>query len=377
MIKRFSHYFYNKIQRESLQIDLFISMQKGVLIHIIPKLTNGGAETVLAQLVKEFDKKGIHQIVVTTQGTDKDYHYNTVASLCEVVHASKSKGAVKAVFQKHPNAVLLAWMYEAIFKAHLWKISFQTQHKILWNIRRSNFEKNKWIQKAILYFYGFYARWRKINVIYCAYKAQKAHQSFFFPKKNAVVIQNRWAKEQQIDRAKHQTEIKHNILYVGRYNLAKGPDRLLRIAKNVLPQHPNYILNIAGSGWMDVNIPFPIKHQVKRLGNIKDLIPLYQNSDCLLLTSYTEGYPNVLVEAAVCGTPIISFAVGDAGSILSDYPLGKLAKSEEDFSQKLNHLLKKRTTQEARINAATKARKNFRFAVTVQAYEKFIFHDAS
>ena len=43
-------------------------MQKGVLIHIIPKLTNGGAENVLVRIVDEFnyDKK---QIVVTIQGS--------------------------------------------------------------------------------------------------------------------------------------------------------------------------------------------------------------------------------------------------------------------------------------------------------------------
>lgn len=347
------------------------------LIHIIPTLENGGAETVLARLVSEFNKKEILQVVITTQGSDKDHHYNTIASHCEVIHANKSKIAVKNAFQKYSNAVILAWMYEAIFKAHIWQNSFRSRHKIIWNIRRSYFEKNKWIQKSILHFYGIYARWKGIRVIYCAYEAQKAHKPFFFPKKNAVVIQNGWAKEQQIDAVKHNSETKKSILYVGRYHLAKGPDRLLRIAENVLPKHPNYSLNIAGGGWTDINIPLSIKHQVSCLGNIGDLIPLYQNSDCLILTSYTEGYPNALVEAAVCGTPIVSFAVGDAGSILNNYPFGKLATTEEDFCQKLDHALKKLPTFEARKIAATKARKTFRFATTVEAYEKFIFNDAS
>ena len=38
------------------------------IIHIIPTLQNGGAETVLARIVEEFSKNNVEQIVITLQG---------------------------------------------------------------------------------------------------------------------------------------------------------------------------------------------------------------------------------------------------------------------------------------------------------------------
>lgn len=50
-----------------------------------------------------------------------------------------------------------------------------------------------------------------------------------------------------------------------------------------------------------------------------DELPFYYNSaDVLLLTSLSEGSPNVLKEAMACNTPIVSVNVGDAKDILSD-----------------------------------------------------------
>ena len=46
------------------------------LIHIIPTLQNGGAETVLARIVEEFSKNNVEQIVITLQGSTHDFHYD-------------------------------------------------------------------------------------------------------------------------------------------------------------------------------------------------------------------------------------------------------------------------------------------------------------
>ncbi len=49
------------------------------------------------------------------------------------------------------------------------------------------------------------------------------------------------------------------LLYVGRYNLAKGPDRLIDIALKYFEKNNTSKLIIAGGGWNKKQIPNVIK----------------------------------------------------------------------------------------------------------------------
>ncbi|MNY39054.1 alpha-1,4-N-acetyl-D-galactosaminyltransferase [compost metagenome] len=51
------------------------------------------------------------------------------------------------------------------------------------------------------------------------------------------------------------------------------------------------------------------KHGIKYTYEYKcnDMVALYNRARVTILTSYYEGYPNVLVESIACGTPVVSF----------------------------------------------------------------------
>ena len=66
---------------------------------------------------------------------------------------------------------------------------------------------------------------------------------------------------------------------------------------------------VVGTGWEDVvktaqNMGVSIEHH--KLVDDSKLESLYQNSDCLLVTGFTEGGPLPLLEALSCGIPVIS-----------------------------------------------------------------------
>ena len=343
------------------------------LIHIIPTLENGGAETVLSRLVEEFAKDGVKQFVISLQGNENDFNHAQIAGHCTVIHAKENSSVVREIFLNHPEAKIVAWMYKSILKAHQWRSKFSTDHKIIWNIRRSSFRPKEIYHKASLFFFGIYSKWMKTSIIYCAFQAEIMHNRYGFYKGKSKVIQNRLAKKVELDNIGNSGIEGEYVLYVGRHNHAKGPDRLLDIAQTFLPKNPAFSLVIAGSGWTKEMIPSSLTKQVILLGNVKELVPLYTHATALLFTSYTEGYPNVLVEAAVCGTPVIGFPAGDSPSILADHSLGELVSSKTDFCLQLQQQIKIPPSLKERDNASKMALANFNFTQTYQAYHNFIF----
>lgn len=62
-----------------------------------------------------------------------------------------------------------------------------------------------------------------------------------------------------------------------------------------------------------------LEEQVAFVGWQSDLPSYYKTADCLLVTSWFEGYGRVFVESAASGCPVISFDVGAAGEVLGQW----------------------------------------------------------
>ena len=105
----------------------------------------------------------------------------------------------------------------------------------------------------------------------------------------------------------------HNkqIVYVGRLSQEKGVMRLIRIWQRMEKNLPEYTLNIYGVGHMrDKMESFIQEHHLQRVvfkGYTRDVANIYSNADLCLMTSETEGFGMVLIEAMYYGVPCVSF----------------------------------------------------------------------
>jgi glycosyltransferase involved in cell wall biosynthesis len=355
-------------------IKLEIQVKK-TIFHIIPKLTNGGAETVLARLVEEFSKKNVEQVVISIQGNEDDFNYSKIAQFSQVIHVKEDFSPVKEVFQNYPEATVLAWMYKGVLKAHQWKSKFNTQQKIFWNIRHSSFRWNQIYQKLALFAFSFYSHLKQPKIIYCSYRAREVHEMYFFSKKNSVVIQNRLAKKQNLNPLEvNEVDEKTDpfFLYVGRYDPIKGPKRLVQITRTFFLENPKINLKIAGSGWTIDKIPKQIRDRVFLLGNVKNIYSLYHSAKALLFTSHAEGYPNVLVEAVVSGTPIVGFEAGDSKLILDNYKFGYSVNTRSKFIDKLGFVLNNTIPEDEKEEEISRQQKLLDFRITAQEYLRFL-----
>ena len=103
------------------------------------------------------------------------------------------------------------------------------------------------------------------------------------------------------------------LLYVGRLAAAKGLPILLQGIANLKHTHPNLSLVVVGDG----GERFELEAMAARLGIVRhvDFVgyqsrsavrEYLQHSDALVLPSFAEGVPVVLMEAMAAGVPVVS-----------------------------------------------------------------------
>ncbi|MCA9042938.1 MAG: glycosyltransferase [Planctomycetaceae bacterium] len=115
------------------------------------------------------------------------------------------------------------------------------------------------------------------------------------------------------------------LVWVGRMVSIKGLDLLIDAFQRVCAQRPQARLYLLGDGPSRQEV----EQQAKRLG-IEDKVTCvgsvghdqiadwYRASDLCVLSSHSEGLPNVLRESLACGTPFVSTDVGSIREIADE-----------------------------------------------------------
>ena len=101
------------------------------------------------------------------------------------------------------------------------------------------------------------------------------------------------------------------FITTGRLSQQKGHWHLIRVFAQLVKKHPNCELCILGEGplrpYLEMLVSgYNIKNNVHLPGFVNDTLNYYQQPACFVLSSLYEGLPNVVIEAMMCGMPIIS-----------------------------------------------------------------------
>lgn len=131
--------------------------------------------------------------------------------------------------------------------------------------------------------------------------------------------------------AKYDDQVYFNIVNVARTEKVKGQDLLLKALKQI--NDPHIKLHIAGDGSQLENLKalarqLDLAPQITFHGFMtqKQLRNLYRRMNLAVLTSYSESFPLVLLEAADNQLPILSTDVGDIHKMIPDQKHGFIAK---------------------------------------------------
>jgi glycosyltransferase involved in cell wall biosynthesis len=138
---------------------------------------------------------------------------------------------------------------------------------------------------------------------------------------NALVLEKYGHAVSGRERRPPDTSKQVELLNVGRLSPEKGQDLLLRAVARLVPQFPNVRLYFAGTGPMErtlraLTAELGLDSRVEFLGFVEDMPALYSRADLVVQSSLTEGLPNVILEAAYLGVPILATDVGGTREVV-------------------------------------------------------------
>lgn len=129
------------------------------------------------------------------------------------------------------------------------------------------------------------------------------------------------------------------LLYPARINKVKRQVEVVRHLKDKLDRRIHILFAGEGPYYQDLQMEIGDDARFKSLGFRSDVTALLQKCDYMMLFSSQEGLPITLIEAAMCGTPIVCNNVG--GNCEIAYP-GKnafIANDWDELAKRLNCLL--------------------------------------
>lgn len=125
------------------------------------------------------------------------------------------------------------------------------------------------------------------------------------------------------------------LIFVGRLEVQKGVDLLLREVERILGALPGYRLELVGDGswrgaWERWREGSEYGDRVEIMGKRGDIMERMRGADLLLLPTRYEGMPNVVLEAMSVGLPVATMRVEGVSALLGE-GLGAQSVEREDW----------------------------------------------
>lgn len=304
-------------------------MSKPTMVHVITNFAGvGGAEMMLSRLIQATEQQYQHVIIALMKTSAV---YQSTLDRCQTHYALGWNGLntfgtiqkLRALLKQLTPQTVQCWMYHANVLTSLSVIGLKQKPKVIWGIHHSLASpKDESISTKLALVLSKLLSAQPQAIIYCAHSSMQQHQSFGFHNPNSHVIAN----GVYLDKFQPNPELHDPIVigFAGRYHPAKGYPYLFETMAKLKDQP--VVFRIAGGG-ASLNNP-EVKalfeqyqldqNKVELLDQVSDMPAFYQSIDAFLMTSITEGFPNVLVEALASGLPCISTDVGDASYIVQE-----------------------------------------------------------
>ena len=373
-------------------------MKKEIYITAL-HLSHGGVEMAISLMSSAFVKKGYSVTILSLYdlGTPA-YKIAPEVKIEYLTKVSPNREAFKeAIKSKNPFRILK----EGLYAVRVLRLKKTALVKRIKKIRDGIIISTRNEHSVLLSQYG------NENVL----KIAQLHHDHLFEKKLLSDIQNRYQNidyftlltdqltqeiRELIKEKNHKTRCvtlenfledqnfsvdfekkEKKVLAVGRLHPVKGFDRLLELWKDLSPRHPDWELILVGDGEEEKNLKEISKKtglsSVRFTGALDHgaVLDLMKKSSIYAMTSLSEGFPFVLIEAMSCGLPAVAYDVRvGPRAIIEDGSCGYLIEdgNKEAFFHAMEKLMEDTDTRLAFSKNAFEHAKNFTEEKIVQKW---------
>lgn len=391
-----SYLYCSKRIVKSLKICIFYLINKSSvwslkmpkkLIFFVKDFIVGGVEQVLVTTLNELSEQGYEILVVWTGYLEKNHLYQQINpcikqldtnDIWHLVEEDKPKFGVKKimyVFKKNLNLYLLRNIGKYIpdFENYDYLIDFKNGSSKVCNI------KSYPHQKKIVWIHGAFSRFLKKNKfssykllsydkIVCLTESFKQQLISRFPnvRDKVFVVRNPFdIKLIQQKANENNAEIKNYqpyFLHVSRIVADKDIQTMLKAYKDFYERTKSSVnLVLLGNGdlfehYQNVVKRWKLQEKIFLLGNKSNPFQWMKNAEALILSSFNEGLPTVLIEGQICQTMVISSDCEDGpDEILENGDSGILfeVSNAQMLSEILQQYQNKKIDKAKYINKAT------------------------
>lgn len=189
-------------------------------------------------------------------------------------------------------------------------LGFLRKHRVLISIR-TNPERYEETLKGRLVLKVMKFLYRYADVVICNTKElEDILLSMGFVFRDLRVVNN-LIDTKKIQLQQTTVTSKKTLIFCGRFNKVKNIESIIEIMNIIYKKDNNFKLVLIGDGQELDNIKklvssYNLDEFVHFVGKVENPFNYFYNGSVLLLTSFYEGSPNVIIEALACGIPVIS-----------------------------------------------------------------------
>jgi glycosyltransferase involved in cell wall biosynthesis len=313
-------------------------VSKKTIIHIIVGLNDGGAEAVMYRLCSADSQ---HQHIVISMMDEGKYGQLLRDAAVDVHCLGMPRGRVtlRGIYRLcrylllYKPSVVQTWMYHADLLGGV-MAKLLGVRRVCWGLHHANLAVDavKGSTGRIARLCGYLSRYVPDAIVSCSQEAVRVHSELGYDVNKFVIIPN------GVDLSKFKPDLGarnrlRKSIFRGRDCFAIGmvarfdpqKDHANLISALAVIKQKNYQVRclLVGTGMeasnsalMDLLLKHDVLDCVDLLGRRDDVAQLMCAMDLHVLSSYSEAFGNVLVEAMACGTPCVGTNVGDMPLII-------------------------------------------------------------